>query len=692
MASSTSVFADKVSKMGSIVLPQWGAVMSPTGLAISTPQTEFIPLIVQLALPPTPPDWVPIGLAEMCADPLQYNSDSCKHPNATKKAEYDHVPCPNLHYLETETRHIIDRYRELYNGILDTRFYLKILDSICKNSPDLCGTIGKRNENLVESTLRKPPTIKKGPVRRNILHRVKRFFGAIISGILGLGGLANSFVNSAHLGRMDRKVDAIQWAFSRLDKKVVETGKVLAHLSLANEKVYTFLHHSLQEMVGMINDARCESIQYTRYVHQRLLAHIFESTLQRGLDSVMNAFLHSVVTPELLHLPLLREIIYNNPALNSSLLSMEPSLVYQFGKAYPIRLDLNELKFGFILEIPVPKTTDISPMFHIQNLGYNFPSKNATVRVPFPKYVQRTSSGRYLEVNIEICKTAPGLWFCPPEAYVKTVKTTCLRVILEDINNTDLELIEECRNVTEAKTLDKSPKYVSTPNGILIKTSEEIITIIPPGAINHISQGLKVKVPLFGVIWLEHGEYAHVIVGDTLLTSTIATAHQTIVPPMYRVPFHPPNIEWLPMQFTELQKAEQENALAQHLINQKLKDQVVLPAQVMQLRKGMMTIIIILLIGLAVIWWISPIGRKFRSRTRCPLFNNRLSDSPSATPIWFDATQEEAKLPRMGKEKQAPVPSWEDVPLDERRDPEAPHLPTTLLRFLVLHCLELLQP
>ena len=140
-------------------------------------------------------------------------------------------------------------------------------------------------------------------------------------------------------------------------------------------------------------------------------------------------------------------------------------------------------------------------------------------------------------------------------------------------------------------------------------------------------QAKKVPVPKWGVIWLEHGQYAHIVVENIIITSSLPIVHRTVVPPMYEQPYVPPQLKWAPLQYTKLQQAEQENIIAHDMIQQQLKEHVVLPGTTIELRYGLVVVIVIVVMGILLVVWRSPVGRRLcrRRRERYPVRRYRHS-------------------------------------------------------------------
>ena len=96
----------------------------------------------------------------------------------------------------------------------------------------------------------------------------------------------------------------------------------------------------------------------------------------------MAALLQGEISPELIDVTMLRHLFVQHPRLADSVILREPSLIYQFGRVFPVRIDLDSFRFAFILEVPVPAEPDLVPYFRVLNLGWNDPQNSAHVRLP----------------------------------------------------------------------------------------------------------------------------------------------------------------------------------------------------------------------------------------------------------------------------------------------------------------------
>jgi hypothetical protein len=183
---------------------------------------------------------------------------------------------------------------------------------------------------------------------------------------------------------------------------------------------------------------------YTSFVHQQLIGHIFSKNVRTTIQAMMNALLQGTINPALINVSMLRKLFIKYPKLTNSIIMREPSLVYQFGRIFPVRIDLDSFKFAFILEVPIPSESDLIPYFKILNLGWNDPHNSAHLQLPLPQYVTRQDDGSFAALDMSACKTKPGISYCQSDAYQHNDLSKCLDWVIE-ANRADPDLIDGCK-------------------------------------------------------------------------------------------------------------------------------------------------------------------------------------------------------------------------------------------------------
>ena len=267
---------------------------------------------------------------------------------------------------------------------------------------------------------------------------------ATIGTLFGLTGVGMGMHQSWQIDGMQTKLRALHDVVASNQETVFQQGQIITQLTKANENTYSFLHHALRDVIAMVEQVRCADVQYTSMVHQQLIAHIFSASVRSIIRAMMAALLQGEISPELIDVTMLRHLFVQHPRLADSVILQEPSLVYQFGRVFPVRIDLDSFRFAFILEVPVPAEPDLVPYFRVLNLGWNDPQNSAHVRLPLPQYVVRRRDNTFEALNMQDCKQKPGMVYCSRNAYQSNELSQCLQWVLQ-ANHTDPETIAKCK-------------------------------------------------------------------------------------------------------------------------------------------------------------------------------------------------------------------------------------------------------
>jgi hypothetical protein len=295
--------------------------------------------------------------------------------------------------------------KEAYQGILDTKYYAGLMKSFCHENANLCDQSSRHKRYI--------PLL------------------AMMGSLLGLTGVGMGIYQTWQIEGMQSKLQALHEVIGHNNQTVFQHGKLIHQLTKANEHIYSFLHHALREVIAMIEQVRCADMQYTSMVHQQLIAHIFSDNVRSTIQAMMESLLHGSISPALVNVAMLRKLFIKHPRLADSVIMREPSLVYQFGRVFPVKIDLDSFKFAFILEVPVPAESDLVPYFKILNLGWNDPQNSAHLQLPLPQYVIRQDDESFTMLDINACKTKPGMVYCMPNAYQYNDLSKCLNWVLQ---------------------------------------------------------------------------------------------------------------------------------------------------------------------------------------------------------------------------------------------------------------------
>ena len=267
---------------------------------------------------------------------------------------------------------------------------------------------------------------------------------------------------------------------------------------------------------------------------------------------------------------MLNKIFSENQVLKNSILSKEPSLVYQFGKIYPVSINFEKFILGFILEIPVPVEEEIKPFFSVTNVGWNNVSSELKLKLPLPENAVRKFGGIFQSIDMKHCQNKPGLSYCDLHAFAQNPASDCLRLVVAGTDTVPPGVKNNCHEAIQISQLKNETVFGSNFAGLLIRTTEKFLTISNIPSVSHISIGHKMGLPENGVLWVPHSNYTHLIVGQHIITSMLNKVQLSMPAPTGTEPFSPPRLHLKPISWTELEVAQNSNLEAQHMISEQI--------------------------------------------------------------------------------------------------------------------------
>ena len=532
-----SPFFRRVAHLGTFVNDQLGVVIDPQGLAMHSADTVHLPVVIHLALP----EWSSLQIPDLSTaycPPFEPNgscrSDCCS--NGT---------CTAFPIISQQIDNIRREMKESYQGILDTRYYAGLMKSYCQENPTLCDQ-SPRSKRMILPIL------------------------ATIGTLFGLTGVGMGMHQSWQIDGMQTKMRALHDVVASNQETVFQQGQIITELTKANENTYSFLHHALRDVVAMVEQVRCADVQYTSMVHQQLIAHIFSANVRSTIRAMMSALLHGEISPELIDVTMLRHLFVRHPRLSDSVILREPSLVYQFGRVFPVRIDLDSFRFAFILEVPVPAEPDLVPYFRVLNLGWNDPQNAAHVRLPLPQYVVRKGDDTFETLNMELCKQKPGMIYCSPNAYEYNELSHCLKWVLQ-ANLTDPKIIGKCKTTLVVAPFVNKTMVMSSTAGILVLSPEPEIIVSTHSAVNQLRTGATRANSPNGVTWFPHGNYTGLIIGSTVITSSLQPAEYHVKIGSELEPISIPPLKFKPLTWSTLEDAKNANLQVEQIARQAVK-------------------------------------------------------------------------------------------------------------------------
>jgi hypothetical protein len=343
---------------------------------------------------------------------------------------------------------------------------------------------------------------------------VCRISGSAIASLLGVGlGIGSS----AKVDKLEAKMNQIIETMKNHENSLRVFKQGMLTLNRNQEILTEYIADSPGEVYKVIEDVRCAQYADMHELAKQQGLHIFRNYVQNHIEAVIEAAHTGRITPRILGVGRLKKILAEDPATSNRVVSFEPSIVYQFGKVFPVKFDWNTLTFGYVLEVPNPRVEDIMPVYKIFNVGFHRVPDISTFRAPLPLHVIMDNKHGLVALDDNLCTAVPGLRHCELGAASKVGPGSgCLKYFLgrNCQENSDCEDAIRC---SEEVYIDHRQRnrtaVITTVAGILIRTQNERVV-----SYSHIqmsgSRGSVQPLNQFGTYWLPHSKFVSVTVGD----------------------------------------------------------------------------------------------------------------------------------------------------------------------------------
>jgi hypothetical protein len=517
----TTLFGQHVKALGAITNLGLGAVALPTGLAIVSSSKIYVPLIREMILP----HWANLhkskpqfdhkvackGLGESCERVL--------NPNASE------AECPSTDRVVANYHRVVHEFRAQYEGVTNPYFYSQMMATFCDQNTLLC----------VEGM---DPKSSSGRQSRS---RKKRFVGLIASAMIGITGMGLGVANQLQVQQLSSQMERLYKAM-KLQNEVMRSFKEgMIKLSANQEEIRQYITEGFFDVYEVIEKLRCMQKQELYDLAEEHGLQLFRNYLQDNLDAIATATSTGRVSPRLLGVKELDTILAENPSTAHSLIRREPSLVYQYGKLFPVKLDFEALSFGYILEIPTPRPQDVYPLYHIQNVGFMRLPSEVVYKAPFPMHAIVDRDNELLPLDEDLCTPRPGLMYCEVGASAKhQAGTACLESFFKERCENCEEQNKRCIREIVAEPKEASvTRVITTMAGILIRApKDEVVAYEQNPHAHHGAKGKLIPRNHFGTYWFEHSKYKLITVGKQAYTAIGQTVHVTrvIVPKPFELP------------------------------------------------------------------------------------------------------------------------------------------------------------
>lgn len=533
----TMASAQQMHQFQTRTYPNLGVALVPNGLVFTSVDTKYLPVIIHVRPPPLTSQEDLRTLKEPLTSYLHPSTVSKKSNNVTEKPRPSTAsPLVNGTFCLTEYRvHDIvtatkTKLMTAYNGVLDTSYFSNLLAELCAGSQNMC-------QNVTQTRGRR-----------------KRQLGLLISGVLGLTGMGFGIANNIHLEKLDKKIAALHYGVDFIRKNSMQNTESIKKLTVANEHLYAFVHHEMGKLYDTMLRMTCDTNMRIGVLHEMLVSHVLEAELRKIISGLITAGLHTEISPDVIDIQRINDLIHNDHDLSDTVLAHEPNLLYQIGRAYPVHADIQNLDFAFMLEIPVIPKSSVYPFYQVYNVGWNNRAQKITTQIKLPAYtvLKRHDGRNFVEIDQMSCRKRSGLWYCPADALINSHYNDCFLAL------------KGARNVSEAcevriSRMREDTEVHTTVSGVLLRTNKPHVTISNNKYIRHQAEGKVVDTPESGVIWVSHSNYAVIVVGDKFITSTLKPIQNVKVVESFLepVPTHPLFVP--PIEYSDFDAAKQYN-------------------------------------------------------------------------------------------------------------------------------------
>jgi hypothetical protein len=453
-------------------------------------------------------------------------------PNCERVLDPDRIneDCPGTGDLTDNFKIVIDAMRLQYEGSINTKFYAEIMRNFCENEFQLCSGTATM-ESAQDSSRNK----------RFVDPFTYAMVGSAIASLLGVGlGIGSS----AKVDKLEAKMNQIIETMKNHANSLRVFKQGMLTLNRNQEILTEYIADSLGEVYKVIEDVRCAQYADMHELAKQQGLHIFRNYVQNHVEAVIEASHTGRITPRILGVGRLKKILAEDPATSNRVVSFEPSIVYQFGRVFPVKFDWNTLTFGYVLEVPNPRVEDIMPVYKIFNVGFHRLPDISTFRAPLPLHVIMDNKHGLVALDDNLCTAVPGLRHCELGAASRVGPGSgCLKYFLgRNCPKNDCEDASQCSVEVYVDYRQKNrTAVITTVAGILIRTLNERVV-----SYSHIqmsgSQGNVQPPNQFGTYWLPHSKFVSVTVGDLQYASIgqIVRFTRVVIPAPFNISTVPP--------------------------------------------------------------------------------------------------------------------------------------------------------
>ena len=498
-----SIFSEGRLRLGARINLNLGAAIVPDGLTIITSTRAYLPLIVEL----TAPQWIPVKLRtdewqDICENITTSEAfglkDSCLElldPILARKQ------CPSTLEIQDLTDELLEEVRQRFQSSINPMYYAQLLYDLCKQHKHLCVQPYETTKQVLESQFAAKKSTKR-EIHNIILN------ATVTPSITGRPGTVDFFDVINHpnnTGRTKRALPFLAFSIfslaagmfynmashsslsSTVEKLVKNMNQFQGQLDTIRNSVTTIRQglvnltritaQGFEHVYDVIEATRCSITQGVENTQVIFTAEIYRNYLYTHLEAIMEMSRTGKVSPLLIGVDRLKTIIQQNSNLRESLLGKEISLFYQHAKGYPVKLDFQSFRFGFILEIPLPTKKEVHISYKIYNVGFHgteISERGSRRRVlvhraPLPARAISHDDGTLAPLDLSQCSEAGGIGLCTSGALTLEKPSPCLMLLTDPDCKKHCKDTDDCLQEIEVYPMPAVAEVAMTPAGTLIR-------------------------------------------------------------------------------------------------------------------------------------------------------------------------------------------------------------------------------
>ena len=544
---------------GAIVSHVLGAAAVPAGVALmANARVRF-----KMELNALPSTWVQPKLRHpeykhQCDLFSDERKEGCQRSLDPVLAQID---CPRAAKMSNSIFEIIAEYRMMHEGAQGVSIVRSILDAICQDDASNCAFDAElspsvntdsngrvyRHVNGVEipdgwdvdrpiggypKGWVHPGTVKSefmsDHVKRQTmdtsfehqLQRQKRFIFTLAIGLitgLALIGIALGGYAMYRTDELQSNVDQIADNMRKKEHSLQALLDDTKELEKVSEEMFSYVTESLAASYKSMETLRCHTQEAIDIIAEQAEERFLRDYVATTLKEITQASTTGQVTPELIPVNELKNLLAGHPTTRNSIVHANPSLVYKFGRILPVRLDFERLAFGYVLEIPVPEVETIYPIYKVDSVGYDLKLEDGSYKtmLPFlpPLAVYKPKSGMKA-LEPALCVPRGEFFMCDPAAVnLQAPDNACLDFMMRPCHGCALE----------SRCNDRTTKAVNPPDAETRLTAAGLLIRAPkPPYVTYASVKSGTGTPAVtsqdhfrNVYFFNHGSFTHIFIpGD----------------------------------------------------------------------------------------------------------------------------------------------------------------------------------